>query len=46
MGCDVSSCGLVAAFLEEFFHEDHGYNAMHVVSADAPKRNKIAVLER
>lgn len=32
MGCDVSSCSLVAAFLEEFFHEDHGYNAMHVVS--------------
>lgn len=31
VGCDVASCGLVAAFLEEFFHEDHGYNATHAV---------------
>lgn len=32
VGCDVATCGLVAAFLEEFFHEDHGYNVMHLVS--------------
>eukprot|EP00752_Nemacystus_decipiens_P006321 g5698.t1 len=31
VGCDVASCALVASFLEEFFHEDHGYNIMHLV---------------
>ncbi|CAM9360166.1 unnamed protein product, partial [Choristocarpus tenellus] len=31
VGCDSSSCNLVAAFLEEFFHEDHGYNSKHLV---------------
>ncbi|CAM9505092.1 unnamed protein product, partial [Ectocarpus fasciculatus] len=31
VGCDVASCGLVGGFLEEFFHEDHGYNIMHLV---------------
>ena len=39
VGCDVATCGLVAAFLEEFFHEDHGYNIMHLVSwaLDTPR---------
>eukprot|EP00903_Cladosiphon_okamuranus_P017959 g16523.t1 len=31
VGCDVASCALVTGFLEEFFHEDHGYNIMHLV---------------
>lgn len=31
VGCDVASCALVADFLEEFFHEDHGYNISHLV---------------
>eukprot|EP00904_Undaria_pinnatifida_P008766 jgi/Undpi1/5019/HiC_scaffold_19.g08371.m1 len=31
VGCDVTTCGLVAAFLEEFFHGDHGYNITHMV---------------
>lgn len=34
VGCDVASCALVAGFLEEFFHEDHGYNIMHLVNKD------------
>lgn len=46
VGCDVSSYGLVAAFLEEFFHEDHGYNAMHVVSPGSPQHKKITIRER
>ncbi|CBN74862.1 cation chanel protein, possibly calcium-activated BK potassium channel, alpha subunit [Ectocarpus siliculosus] len=31
VGCDIASCGLAGGFLEEFFHEDHGYNIMHLV---------------
>ncbi|CAM9455333.1 unnamed protein product [Ectocarpus sp. 12 AP-2014] len=31
VGCDIASCGLTSGFLEEFFHEDHGYNIMHLV---------------
>lgn len=38
VGCDVATCGLVAAFLEEFFHEDHGYNGMHMVRSSQGRR--------
>ncbi|CAM9647012.1 unnamed protein product [Ectocarpus sp. 4 AP-2014] len=31
VGCDIASWGLAGGFLEEFFHEDHGYNIMHLV---------------
>lgn len=41
VGCDISACGLVAAFLEEFFHEDHGYNITHMVRALARDRTHL-----